>query len=329
MTSHGGGFRGMHEPASHDAPGADDEGGPGSATPADLARERAAMASEREALRAERAELDARKAELDAREEQIAAREEALEAEREQLRTKEKAKLANALTREGEALLDGVKKAREDLRAAQSMLKRAPDAASVRAAERKIASVAQQVAIGGALEPRRDDGGERAGVRAVSVGMKVFVPRLRTEADVIEVLANGQVRVAAGPLKLLTSLEELRQAKATRGASPQKAAMSRAEQARKATPFDAAADAEVPIQTPDNSVDLRGLRAHEAVAMAEQFLDRCVGHALRVAFLIHGHGTGALRQAIRDAVRASPYVERSRPGEGREGGDGVTVVWLK
>ena len=63
--------------------------------------------------------------------------------------------------------------------------------------------------------------------------------------------------------------------------------------------------------------------------MAEQFLDRCVGRGLRVAFLIHGHGTGALRKEIRDALRASSYVERSRPGEPREGGDGVTVVWLR
>jgi DNA mismatch repair protein MutS2 len=48
-----------------------------------------------------------------------------------------------------------------------------------------------------------------------------------------------------------------------------------------------------------------------------------------VAFLIHGHGKGALRDAVRDAVKQSPIVARSRPGEQREGGDGVTVVWLK
>jgi DNA mismatch repair protein MutS2 len=63
--------------------------------------------------------------------------------------------------------------------------------------------------------------------------------------------------------------------------------------------------------------------------MAEQFLDRCVGSGLRVAFLIHGHGTGALRQVLRDSLKSSAYVERLRPGEPREGGDGVTVVWLK
>ncbi len=93
--------------------------------------------------------------------------------------------------------------------------------------------------------------------------------------------------------------------------------------------FDAAADSDVPMQTNDNTVDLRGLRSHEAIALAEQFLDRCIGASKRVAFLIHGHGTGALRKDIREMVRTSPYVERSRPGEPREGGDGVTVVWLR
>ena len=76
--------------------------------------------------------------------------------------------------------------------------------------------------------------------------------------------------------------------------------------------LDAAADPDVPIQTSENTVDLRGLRAHEAEAMAEQFLDRMMGAGKRVAFLIHGHGTGALRDAVRETMRASPYVARSR-----------------
>jgi DNA mismatch repair protein MutS2 len=48
-----------------------------------------------------------------------------------------------------------------------------------------------------------------------------------------------------------------------------------------------------------------------------------------VAFLVHGHGTGALRDAVREALRASHYVARMRPGDPGEGGEGVTVVWLR
>lgn len=157
----------------------------------------------------------------------------------------------------------------------------------------------------------------------IRVGTRVYVPRLRAEADVVEILAGGQLRVAAGPLKLTTSITEVR---ASGGGSSEK---TRAGGGKKRVDFDAAADPDVPIQTSENTVDLRGLRAHEAVGMAEQFLDRSVGAGRRVAFLIHGHGKGALRDAVRDAMRQSPYVSRLRPGEPREGGDGVTVVWLR
>ena len=83
--------------------------------------------------------------------------------------------------------------------------------------------------------------------------MKVFVPRLRTEAEVIEVLGGGQVRVAAGPLKLLTSVDELKQAKvapATKASGSAKAAHKKPHPLS----FDAAADPDVPIQTSDNTV---------------------------------------------------------------------------
>jgi DNA mismatch repair protein MutS2 len=48
-----------------------------------------------------------------------------------------------------------------------------------------------------------------------------------------------------------------------------------------------------------------------------------------VAFLVHGHGTGALREAVRDTLAQSGYVERIRAGGSGEGGDGVTVVFLR
>ena len=65
-----------------------------------------------------------------------------------------------------------------------------------------------------------------------------------------------------------------------------------------------------------------------AVAMATSFLDRALNERHRAVFVLHGHGTGALRDAIRKELAQTPYVARFRAGDAESGGDGVTVVWL-
>ncbi|KYF69257.1 endonuclease MutS2 [Sorangium cellulosum] len=272
-----------------------------------------------EKLSAERRALEL--AREDAEREAAAARAKRRELDGEIARIREKER--GVITREGEALLASLRRAREDLKAAQSRLRGKPTEDDVRAAARVMDAVGQKTSIGGELELRpKDEPPARPAVdpAAIRVGSRVYVPRLRAEAEVVEVLSGGQLRVAAGALKLTTSIAELRGT----GAPPPAAAPP-----QRRVDLDAAADPDVPIQTADNTVDLRGLRAHEAVAMAEQFLDRSLGAGRRVTFFVHGHGTGALRDAVREALRASPYVARLRPGGPSEGGDGVTVAWLK
>jgi DNA mismatch repair protein MutS2 len=81
-------------------------------------------------------------------------------------------------------------------------------------------------------------------------------------------------------------------------------------------------------RTPDATLDIRGERVDDALTMLDRFLDESMRESRDVIFVIHGHGTGALRGAVRDAVRLHPAVREFRPGEQGEGGDGVTVAWL-
>jgi DNA mismatch repair protein MutS2 len=85
----------------------------------------------------------------------------------------------------------------------------------------------------------------------------------------------------------------------------------------------------VAMQTGANSLDLRGQRADEALSEIEAFLDRTALEGADVVFIIHGHGTGALRKVVREYLATSHYVERFRPGGPGEGGDGVSVVHLR
>lgn len=76
-------------------------------------------------------------------------------------------------------------------------------------------------------------------------------------------------------------------------------------------------------------LDLRGTTTEEALDHTVAALDRAVCHGTRWLRIIHGHGTGKLKSAVREYLRSSPYVGHSRPGERNEGGDGVTVVDLR
>ena len=83
------------------------------------------------------------------------------------------------------------------------------------------------------------------------------------------------------------------------------------------------------MQTQYNTIDLRGLKVEEAIATLDSGLDRMMRNNINTAIVIHGHGTGALKRAVRAHLQHSIYVENSRPGEYGEGGDGVAVVSLK
>jgi len=75
-----------------------------------------------------------------------------------------------------------------------------------------------------------------------------------------------------------------------------------------------------------SSLDLRGARVEEALDALARYLDDASLAGLASATIIHGLGTGALRDAVRDVVATHPLVRSSRPGERGEGGDGATIV---
>lgn len=246
-----------------------------------------------------------------------------VEEELAQLRNREKL----VLSREAGEVMVRLQRAKEDLRAAQNKLRtKRLDDAQMREAEKAVARVAGRVALGGDLEtvvaPRTDDVRNPMRPESLRKGVRVYVSRLRAEAEVVELLGGGQVRVAAGALKLTVGVEDLQTPAAVEIA---KKAPAKGHTSSRRGPE---APLEVAIQTSENSVDLRGMRTDDAVSLATSFLDRSLHESRRVAFLIHGHGTGALRDALRKELQENRYVAYFRAGESGEGGDGVTVVWL-
>ena len=79
-------------------------------------------------------------------------------------------------------------------------------------------------------------------------------------------------------------------------------------------------------RTVASSLDLRGARVEEALDLLERYLDDASLAGVGRTTIVHGMGTGALRDAVRATAAAHPLVKSWRPGGRGEGGDGVTVI---
>ena len=80
--------------------------------------------------------------------------------------------------------------------------------------------------------------------------------------------------------------------------------------------------------TPVNEVRLRHLTVDEALPKLDQYLHDAFMTGLYQVRVIHGKGTGTLRQIVRRKLAKHPLVKSFRPGDYGEGGEGVTIVEL-
>ncbi|MDQ3368808.1 MAG: Smr/MutS family protein, partial [Myxococcota bacterium] len=170
-------------------------------------------------------------------------------------------------------------------------------------------------------------------------GAPVIVPKLG-RVEVVEVLADGKVEVRVGSMRatvplgdvLLDSHRNARRA----GLETRAKAEARAE-SKSAEPNGTTvelvngvpAGGRSTARTVETTVDVRGQRVDEAVLQLDRFIDESLLAERETVFVIHGHGTGALKTAVRAHLTRHQGVEKFRPGESNEGGDGVTVAFLK
>ncbi len=184
-----------------------------------------------------------------------------------------------------------------------------------------------------AIQKSRPTAPEPLPAHLLKPGTKIFLPNMKAQAEIIEAPnAQGEVVVQIGTLRMRVAANAVRPPQAA--LHVQQATKTPQRRTRRpTTSVEPAVEGEessrfVAVQTSSNTCDLRGMRVDEALDLAENFLDKAYKEETGAAYLIHGHGTGALREAIRDFCRTSSYVISFRPGDGEEGGNGVTVVQL-
>ena len=75
-------------------------------------------------------------------------------------------------------------------------------------------------------------------------------------------------------------------------------------------------------------LDLRGVRADDVEMDLIAFLDQAYYKGPPQITVVHGHGSGAVRNVVHEVLNASPYVKDYRYGDRHEGGEGATIVTL-
>jgi DNA mismatch repair protein MutS2 len=154
------------------------------------------------------------------------------------------------------------------------------------------------------------------------VGEKVRIPSLGQTAEVLTLAdEEGELFVRFGLMKMKVSLAEVESLDGKKAEMPikQKAAPA-------ATPQPAKSQPPVTVRTSQNTVDLRGSR----VANAESDLERAIAQATAsgVLWIIHGKGTGKLREGVHEFLKLHPQIDRFELAPQNEGGSGVTVAYL-
>ena len=142
------------------------------------------------------------------------------------------------------------------------------------------------------------------------VGERLFVNSLNQFANVLKInLSKETTQVQAGILKLEVSLDDVKVV-----------------EEKKQKVYNSFSHKKTAVRS---EIDLRGKMVDEAVYELETYLDRAVMNSYNEVYVIHGKGTGALREGILNYLKKCPYVKEYRIGGHGEGGLGCTVVTLK
>ena len=83
------------------------------------------------------------------------------------------------------------------------------------------------------------------------------------------------------------------------------------------------------VRTVGTEVDLRGERVDAALSHLSQYLDSALLSNYQKVTVIHGHGTGAVRSAVHDALKRHPSVKKYETAPANQGGTGATIVTFK
>ncbi len=156
------------------------------------------------------------------------------------------------------------------------------------------------------------------------LGDKVFLQTLNSEGVIIE-MDEKETLIQVGALRVRAGYSELQRRTRSEREADRVAKRSIKRKKRDYEPSNAPPP---PVSSPGLELDLRGQRVEGALQKLDYYIDAAYTSGLPFGRIIHGKGTGRLRQAVREHLQSHPLVSKAAEAHPNEGGSGVTVIHM-
>ncbi len=274
----------------------------------DIRKERNRTSRERQKLERARDRLEEQTRELEKRLEKI-------EDERREVLAKARAEgelEVAVLKRNIESLKSELKKARQPLQALKEL-------------EEKVEEIEEKIE---APVERKANRSPISNFQSLRLGERVTVSTLNADG-VVTALGESDAEVQIGSLRVRARLADLVRKASEPDTSNQSLREAPSEQSFEGNKKAAEGSGRAVLsntKSPGIELNLRGKLVEDGLEELERYLERAYSSGLLFVRIVHGKGTGKLREAVRNALKSSPYVASFEEPKENEGGAGVTVA---
>ena len=155
----------------------------------------------------------------------------------------------------------------------------------------------------------------------IKPGLNVYVSNLKTNGIVVSNISKDDtVQVQIGIMKMKVDIKNLQQTSNSKSSTSAN---------NKSASYSYVARSSLKSQSVSSELNILGLTVDEAIPIVDKYLDDCYIAKLSPVRIVHGKGTGALRNGIHHYLKSNKIVDSFRLGTFGEGEMGVTIVNLK
>ena len=228
---------------------------------------------------------------------------------------KEKEKAMEAARREAQGIIEEARAAAnlasEELKALRKQLQDSADTTGINQRQAELRRALNETED--RIRANQPEKSRPQPTRGILVGDTVELLKLGMKASVLAINKDGTYQLQAGIMKLTAKPEEIY---LLENENPYKSKGGRP----------AHSGREMKMAAMSSEVDLRGMDTVEAICVLDRYMDEAMRAKLSSVRIIHGKGTGALRQAVHQSLKRNKFVKKYRLGVYGEGEDGVTIA---